>query len=264
MNNHKSLFFIMACIGLGLMSGCQDADSGVPNQKAVDALANLDEGPADDASGTSSSETEKPATKNGDIQAAQGDASADASKAGSGSSAKAIATFGNGCYWCTEAVFQELNGIHSVVSGFSGGQSKDVTYREVCEGTTGHAEVVHVEYDPSKVSYAELLQAFFLTHNPTTLNRQGADVGTQYRSAIFYHDEQQKQLAEKAIEELTAAEAFPDPIVTEVSKFSFFIPAMEKHQDYFDKNPTDRYCLYNIPSKVKKIRKIFKDKLRNP
>lgn len=260
MTNYKTLFCLTACIGFGLLSGCTDSGSDVVNQKAVDALANLDEAPTT---------PEEPESEEAD-EASGSDASVDTENANkadtttASSSETAIATFGNGCYWCTEAVFQELDGVHSAIAGFSGGESKKVTYREVCAGTTGHAEVIQIEYDPAKLSFAELLQAFFLTHDPTTLNRQGADVGTQYRSAIFYHDEEQKRLAEKAIEELTAAKAFSDPIVTEVTPFSFFVAAYDKHQDYFDKNPTDGYCLRAIPSKVRKIRKIFKDKLRNP
>ncbi len=235
----KQIALSLLCIPAAclLLTGC--SSSSEPNQKAVDALSNLggEVQPMEEADGTSSDETMAKPTK-------------------------AIATFGNGCYWCTESVFQEFEGIESVVSGFSGGENLDVTYEEVCSGLTGHAEVVQITYDPNKVSFATLLQAFFLTHDPTTLNRQGADTGTQYRSVVFYHDDEQKQLAEKAIEELTKAGAFGDPIVTEVSPYENFVTAKKDHQDYFEKNPRDGYCLYNIPSKVAKVRKVFKDKVK--
>lgn len=258
--------FVIA-VAASLMSfGCADGDSGEPNQKAVEALASLgenaietgaDEVGAEQTKTQSSTEKKQASDKAADTKAGKSDGKKAAKK-------QAIATFGNGCYWCTESVFQQFKGIKSVVSGFSGGEKLDVTYREVCSGTTGHAEVVQVTYDPTVVSYAELLQAFFLTHDPTTLNRQGADVGTQYRSVIFYHDDTQKTLAKKAIKELTAAKAFKRPIVTEVSAYKNFVKAKKEHQDYFDKNPGDRYCLYNIPKKVAKIRKVFKDKVVAP
>ena len=142
------------------------------------------------------------------------------------------ATFGAGCFWCIEAVFQDLDGVEKVVSGYTGGQTQDPTYKDICTGTTGHAEVAQITYDPQKVSFAELLEVFWLTHDPTTLNRQGNDVGTQYRSAVFYHDEEQKALAKDYKDKLQAAGAWPDPIVTEISPLGKFYPAEDYHQQY--------------------------------
>lgn len=253
MNNNlpKLTLALLVC----LVAGCADTMSDVPNQKAMDALANLDDSKPDGAMEADDSQKSgsksKAASGNKKTAAATKDKKSKQQKVG-------LATFGNGCYWCTESVFQQFDGIYSVVSGFSGGKRKDVTYGEVCTGTTGHAEVVQVRYNPSRVSYKQLLQAFFLTHDPTTKNRQGNDTGPQYRSVIFFHDKQQEELAKKAIKELTAAKAFKRPIVTEVSKFDFFVSAPNYHQDYFKNNPADRYCLYNIPSKVAKVRKVFK------
>lgn len=174
----------------------------------------------------------------------------------------ATATFGNGCFWCTEAVFESLEGVYGAVSGYSGGSVANPSYDMVCTGRTGHAEVVRVFYDPEKITYAELLQAFFRSHDPTTLNRQGADVGTQYRSVIFYHDDVQKQLAEAIIKELDAAGAYPDPIVTEVTRAAEFYPAEDYHQSYFEKNPNQAYCAAVIAPKLDKFRKVFRDKLK--
>jgi peptide-methionine (S)-S-oxide reductase len=172
------------------------------------------------------------------------------------------ATFGAGCFWCTEAVFQQLKGVHSVVSGYSGGTTKNPTYEEVCSGATGHAEVTQVKFDPQVVSYAELLEVFWKTHDPTTLNRQGNDFGTQYRSAIFYHDEEQKRLAEHYKKELDEAGAFSAPIVTEITPFEEFYAAEDYHQKYFDANPRQPYCAAIIRPKVDKVRKVFADKLK--
>lgn len=174
----------------------------------------------------------------------------------------AVATLGNGCFWCTEAVFETLEGVYGAVSGYSGGSTKNPTYKEVCTGNTGHAEVVKVFYDPTVIGYAELLQAFFRSHDPTTLNRQGADVGTQYRSVIFYHDNAQKQLAESIVTELEAAKAYPRPIVTEITAETTFYPAEDYHQSYFANNPEQGYCAAVIAPKLDKFKSVFKNKLK--
>lgn len=173
-----------------------------------------------------------------------------------------IATFGGGCYWCIEAVFQRLDGIVKVESGFSGGQVKNPTYKEVCTGTTGHAEVIQITFDTAKINFIEILKVFFTMHDPTTLNRQGNDVGTQYRSAIFYHNETQKNVSEELITELNNAHVYPNPIVTEVSKFDVFYKAEEYHQNYYNDNSNEGYCRFVIQPKIEKFEKIFKDKLK--
>lgn len=180
-----------------------------------------------------------------------------------GSSALAKATFGSGCFWCTEAVFQKLAGVRDVASGYSGGSVEDPTYKEVCSGLTGHAEAVQVTYDPAAVSYAKLLEAFWRTHDPTTLNRQGNDVGTQYRSVIFYHDDEQRRLAELYKTQLDEARAFDRPIVTEISPASKFYPAEIDHQDYYEQNQRDPYCQVVIRPKLEKLKKVFGDHLRD-
>lgn len=172
------------------------------------------------------------------------------------------ATFGNGCFWCTEAIFQQVDGVHSVVSGYIGGFIKNPAYREVCAGTTGHAEAIQITFDPKVVSYAELLEIFWKTHDPTTLNRQGNDVGTQYRSAVFYHDEEQKQLAEHYKQELDASGVFADPIVTEITEATAFYVAEDYHQNYFNDNGRQPYCRVIIQPKVEKFRQVFGDKLK--
>jgi methionine-S-sulfoxide reductase len=171
------------------------------------------------------------------------------------------ATFGTGCFWCTEAIFAQLKGVHSAVSGYSGGRTKHPTYDAVCAGITGHAEVVQVTFDPRVISYAELLEVFWIAHDPTTLNRQGNDIGTQYRSAIFYHSDQQRHLAEFYKDKLDKAGAFRKPIVTEITQFQEFYPAEKYHQDFFASNPTQRYCTSVIRPKVEKFRQVFADKL---
>jgi peptide-methionine (S)-S-oxide reductase len=171
----------------------------------------------------------------------------------------ATATFAGGCFWCTEAVYAELKGVKSVTSGYLGGAVPNPTYKDVCTGQTGHAEAIEIKYDPAVVSFQKLLEVFFATHDPTTLNRQGADVGTQYRSGIFYHDDEQKRVAEEVIVKLDQARVFPGPIVTEVTKASVFYPAEYYHQDYFAKNPNQPYCQAAAAPKVAKVRKVFKD-----
>lgn len=172
------------------------------------------------------------------------------------------ATFGAGCFWCVEAVFQDLNGVYKVSSGYTGGKIKNPTYREVCSGLTGHAEVIQIKYDSSIISFEELLEVFWETHDPTTLNRQGADVGTQYRSAVFYHSEEQKRLAELYKKKLNDAKAFPNPVVTEISPADVFYPAEDYHQDYYNNNPEYGYCRIVIKPKIDKVKKVFGDKLK--
>lgn len=173
------------------------------------------------------------------------------------------ATLGGGCFWCVEAVFDELKGVHDVVSGYAGGHVPDPTYRQVCEGTTGHAEVVRVRFDPTVISYADLLRVFFSVHDPTTLNRQGADVGPQYRSVIFTHSTEQAVVADTVIAELEAERLFRDPIVTEVTPLEGpFYPAEAYHQEYFANNPSQPYCAAVVAPKVAKFRKQYLDQLK--
>lgn len=172
------------------------------------------------------------------------------------------ATFGAGCFWCVEAVFQRLEGVISVKSGYAGGKIKNPTYKEVCSGLTGHAEVCQITYDTTKVSFDELLEVFWKTHDPTTLNRQGNDFGTQYRSAIFYHNEDQHQKAERYKKELNASGAFTGPIVTEIVPFSNYYPAEDYHQNYYNQNGQEGYCKFVIQPKVEKFEKVFKDKVK--
>lgn len=173
------------------------------------------------------------------------------------------ATFGMGCFWCSEAIFQRLKGVSNVRSGYEGGNVPNPTYEEVCSGATNHAEVIEMEYDPLKISYEELLEIFWKTHDPTTLNRQGADVGTQYRSVIFYHNEEQKQLAEKYKALLNKENAFGKPVVTTIEKAQPFYVAENYHQDYFNRNGEQPYCRLVILPKVEKLEKLFKAKLKN-
>ena len=173
------------------------------------------------------------------------------------------ATFGSGCFWCTEAIFELVDGVVSVESGYSAGKTVNPTYKEVTSGKTNHAEVVNIEYDPSKVSYAELLEIFWRTHDPTTLNRQGADVGTQYRSIILYHDPEQKELSEKIMKELDNSGSWDSPIVTQIEKFEKFYTAENYHQDYYKLNPNNGYCAYVIAPKIDKFKKVFKTYLKN-
>jgi peptide-methionine (S)-S-oxide reductase len=173
-----------------------------------------------------------------------------------------IATLGGGCFWCVEAIYDQLKGVQSVVSGYSGGTVKNPSYKEVCNGTTGHAEVVQIVFNPAEISFGEILGVFFATHDPTTLNRQGADVGTQYRSVIFYHSDEQKAEAERVIKSLTAAKEFINPIVTQVAPAAIFYPAEDYHQEYFENNPNQPYCNAVVRPKVEKFRKQFAGKLK--
>ena len=172
------------------------------------------------------------------------------------------ATLAGGCFWCLEAVFDELKGVESVESGYSGGHTESPSYRDVCTGTTGHAEAVQVRFDPAVLSYRDLLSVFFVIHDPTTPNRQGADVGTQYRSAIFYHSEDQKLAAEALIQELDQQRIWDAPIVTEVAAFEKFYLAEDYHQEYFTRNPLQPYCMAVVAPKVSKFRKHFIDRLK--
>ena len=172
------------------------------------------------------------------------------------------ATFGNGCFWCTEAIFQSIKGVQKVESGYMGGVKPNPTYIEVCNGDTGYAEVIHLEFDADVVSYDELLVIFFRTHNPTTLNRQGNDEGTQYRSVIFYHTDDQRTEAEAMIKRLTTEKVFDVPIVTEIAPASKFYPAENYHQNYFNNNPRQPYCSFVIQPKLNKLAKEFTEKIR--
>ncbi len=171
-----------------------------------------------------------------------------------------IATIGGGCFWCVEAIFQSLQGVEQVVSGYSGGNIVNPTYKEVCSGLTGHAEVIQVHFDPAVLAYEDLLKVFLTTHDPTTLNRQGADVGTQYRSVIFYHDAEQKASAEKVIQEMGSY--FDEPIVTEIAEFDTFYEAEDYHQNYFNDNSRQPYCQVVISPKLKKFREMYAEKLQ--
>jgi peptide-methionine (S)-S-oxide reductase len=184
----------------------------------------------------------------------------DSIHASEGSSERDTATLGGGCFWCVEAIYQDLQGVHKVVSGYSGGSVSNPSYKEICTGTTGHAEVIQVVFDPAVTSYKEILEIFFTVHDPTTLNRQGNDVGTQYRSVIFYHSDEQKAIAEEV--KKSAAEIWDDPIVTEISALTKFYPAEDYHQNYYKNNPYQPYCAYVISPKVKKFRDKYRDKLK--
>jgi len=173
-----------------------------------------------------------------------------------------VATLAGGCFWCTEAVFERIEGVDDVVSGYIGGHVPNPTYQQVCTKTTGHAEAVQVYYDPSVISYEELLEIFFKTHDPTTLNKQGADEGPQYRSSVFYHNEEQKEKAQQYIKKLEESNEFRRPIVTKLEKADKFYVAEEYHQDYFAKNPTAGYCQFVVSKKVRKTKNLFGDKLK--
>lgn len=175
---------------------------------------------------------------------------------------KEIAVFGGGCFWCTEAVFEELEGVISVTSGYAGGKIRNPSYENVSDGETGHAEVIRIEYDSQKISYNDLLTVFFYTHDPTTLNQQGTDIGEQYRSMIFYTDKNQKNQAEKFIQELTSSAAYKNPIVTEIKPLENFYKAEDYHQNFYKNNPEKPYCQVVIAPKVEKLRQRFKELLR--
>ena len=174
------------------------------------------------------------------------------------------ATVGGGCFWCIEAAFKQIEGVASVTAGYAGGQTDDPTYRAVCSGRTGHAEVVQLAYDPDRISYEELLEIFFTVHDPTQLNRQGPDVGSQYRSIVLYHDDEQRATAESYLEALAEEGGYDDEIVTELTRLETFYRAEEKHQDYFAKHPNDAYCTMHAQPKVEKVRERFREKITTP
>ncbi len=171
-----------------------------------------------------------------------------------------LATFGGGCFWCTEAIFQRLKGVEKVVSGYSGGFVENPTYKQICEGNTGHAEVIQISFDPKRISYGEILEVFWKTHDPTTLNRQGNDVGPQYRSVVYFHNDSQKHAAEAGLKKISGM--FDRPVVTEISPLGVFYPAEAYHQNYFNQNGGQSYCAFVIKPKVEKFEKSFKDKLK--
>ena len=173
------------------------------------------------------------------------------------------ATLAAGCFWCVEAVFDDLQGVEDVMSGYSGGHTENPTYKEVCSETTGHAEVIQIRFDPEVLSYADLLRVFFTVHDPTTLNRQGNDIGSSYRSAIYYHSDEQRESAESVIAEITAEQLYPNPIVTEVASFDKFWPAEDYHQEYFANNPSQPYCAGVVAPKVAKFRQKFASRLKS-
>jgi len=199
---------------------------------------------------------------NKEIPMMQNKTTSEAANAAVADSKNDTATFGAGCFWCVEAQFQMLDGVIKVESGFSGGEIKNPSYKEVCTGRTGHAEVCNITYDPSKVSYEELLYAFWQSHDPTQLNRQGEDIGTQYRSVIFYHNDKQRQLAEEYKKKLNDEKVYNDPVVTEISPFTVFYKAEDYHQNYFNQNGNESYCQFVVRPKVEKFKKVFKDKLK--
>ncbi|MHA7131411.1 peptide-methionine (S)-S-oxide reductase MsrA [Algoriphagus namhaensis] len=176
---------------------------------------------------------------------------------------KEVTTLGAGCFWCIEAVFQRLEGVHSVVSGYSGGFVENPAYREVCRGITGHAEVAQITFDPKIITFESLLEVFFATHDPTTLNRQGADVGPQYRSAIFYHSREQQEIAQSIKNDLNAKKIFPDPIVTEITPFTNFYAAEQVHQNYYNDNQAQPYCQFVVKPKVDKLKRYFAERMKS-
>ncbi|MFM8325656.1 MAG: peptide-methionine (S)-S-oxide reductase MsrA [Pirellulaceae bacterium] len=196
----------------------------------------------------------------GEKEAASGSPQGDGKK--SEGKSMELATVGGGCFWCVEAVFQRLEGVTKVVSGYAGGQTENPNYKQVCTGLTGHAEVCQITYDPSIVSFDEILEVFWQTHDPTTLNRQGNDVGTQYRSVVYYHSPEQKEKAEHYMKKLDEAKIFKNPIVTEISPLPKFYPAEDYHQNYFNDNPDQPYCQAVVKSKVDKFKKVFSEKMK--
>jgi peptide-methionine (S)-S-oxide reductase len=174
-----------------------------------------------------------------------------------------VATLGGGCFWCTEAIFSELKGVEKIESGYSGGTVPNPTYEQVCTGRTGHAEAIQITFNPAVISYKELLQIFFTVHDPTTLNRQGADIGTQYRSVIFYHDEEQRIVAEQVVKEIDGAKIWNAPIVTQIVPFEAFYKAEAYHHEYFKQNPRQTYCQVVVAPKVAKFRAHYREKLKN-
>ena len=230
----------LTCLSLALLAlGCQRASIPVMENTTMAAEPTTNKPSGEAAGGEAASAAGKPAPK------------------------LEKATFGEGCFWCSEAVFQRLRGVKSVESGYSGGNVDKPTYEQVSSGRTGHAEVIQVTYDPAQISFDELLKVFWQTHDPTTLNQQGHDVGTQYRSAVFYHSDEQKRIADEYKKQLDKSGTFKSPIVTEITQFKNFYPAENYHQNYFNANPTQRYCEFVIRPKVEKFNKEFKDLLKD-
>lgn len=207
-------------------------------------------------------ETAAMAADNASDSKKPGEAASAAGSASTKPTKTETATFGEGCFWCSEAVYQRLRGVKSVVSGYSGGTVDKPTYEQVCTGRTGHAEVIQITYDPGEIKFEDLLKVFWQTHDPTTPNQQGHDVGTQYRSAVFYHNDDQRRIAEAYKKQLDKSGTFKSPIVTEISPLKNFFPAEKYHQDYFNLNPSERYCQFVIRPKVEKFNKDFKAMLK--
>ena len=230
---HLRLHLLLLLVGCVFAAGCN-----VSNQASTTEAEPMTENPSD--------ESIQAAASNDDRSAAN----------------REIATFGAGCFWCVEAVFLELDGVDSVTSGYTGGHVVNPTYEQVCSEVTGHAEVCRITFDPAKISFDELLAVFWQTHDPTTLNQQGADRGSQYRSAVFYHSDQQQELAEKYKKALDESAAFHAPIVTEITAASIFYKAEDSHQNYYALNPYQGYCAFVIKPKIDKVRQVFKDKLK--
>ena len=236
---------LLAVLALILLLGCSDEGLTITNSPAAP---------------TTSPPTPEPSAAASIPEAAEGAAVPTTPPPTGPATAKA--TFGAGCFWCVEAVFQRLNGVSAVQSGYTGGHVENPAYRDVCNGTTGHAEVAQITYDPDKVTFRELLEVFWKTHDPTTLNQQGADRGTQYRSAVFYHSDEQRDEAEALKKSLDESGAFDRPIVTEISKLGTYYEAEDYHQDYFNLNPDQGYCRAVVGPKVEKFKKAFADKLK--
>lgn len=251
MNQSNQTIFFVVCALLGLMVTAVVAGQWRARTSQVDAEAM---NRAFQESNSKATDQEKEATK---TQAK----TPDSKQKGKGKKME-TATFGAGCFWCVEAVFQQLEGVEKVKPGYMGGQVDNPTYKQVCTGNTGHAEVIQIEFDPTVISFEELLQVFWTTHDPTTLNRQGADVGSQYRSAVFFHNDAQRDKAKFYKEKLNSEKAFDNPIVTEVSKASKFYLAEDYHQNYYNNNPNNGYCQAVIPPKLAKLKKVFGSKLK--
>ena len=244
----STILVIMAAAGCSNFSGTDIATAPVDSSSPSAETPN----PASSSSGSGQDADKNNDTENNVNSSAQAN-----SETGT-----QVATFGSGCFWCTEAFFQRLNGVEKVASGYSGGHVKNPTYEQVCEKTTGHAEVVQITYDADVISFKELLEVFWKTHDPTTPNQQGNDVGPQYRSAIFYHNETQRELAETYKKKLDESGAFRAPIVTEITQFDTFYPAEDYHQNYYNLNPRQGYCSFVIAPKLEKFKAAFADKLK--
>ena len=245
---------LLSCFAISLLAlTCQHALAPIPEPTTMAA----------DNPTTTSSTKQTPSTTSGEVAGATGTSATGSSARDPKNPKLELATFAEGCFWCNEAVFQRLRGVTSVVSGYSGGNVDKPTYEQVSTGRTGHAEVIQITYDPKQISFDDLLKVFWQTHDPTTLNRQGHDVGTQYRSAIFHHNEEQKRIAEAYKKQLDKTGVFKSPIVTEITPFKAFFPAEKYHQNYFNLNPNQQYCQYVIRPKVEKFNKEFKDLLKD-